>query len=353
MNVSPALKRGSIEIVVGAAMLLDLAWWGTHVVTVLGVGFFLWSYISYRRDAILNRRHSEDVRNRMSLAHVKGIENKYTCRPDYSTPEKRALVRSGLDRYFYYVRYERVQSLLEDFGADAESVLDVGCGFGRNTLFVAKNLKRPVIGLDLDELKLAWAVRDARKRDLDDKIAFVCADAARPPLRPRSFDCIVMTEVLEHLIAPAEGLAACRELLDDNGVLIITVPSRHNLAYSNNPLFLVEKMLSLVSDRLLPPYHDLHARFEYDRRNPEPEYGIHYNFSQQRLRHLVSEAGLRTIYWGSFETEIFPYLLIEHLSRGDTTLIKKYVAPIEAVVTRMPVIGKMGQHLVLVARKDD
>ncbi len=352
MNVFSGLKRGSIEIVAGVVLILDLVWWGAHIAAACAVGYFLWAYLSYRREAHLNHRHSGPIRERMTLAEVKAIENKYTRRDDYGTPEKRALVRSGLDRYFYYVRYERVQSLLNAFAPDAGRVLDMGCGFGRNTMYASERRRRIAIGLDLDELKLSWARNEAHRRDLDARTAFVCADAARPPLRPRSFDCIVMTEVLEHLIDPAKGLASCHELLEKAGILILTVPSRHNLAYSGNPFILLEKTLSLIDDRVLPPYHDLHARSEYNWRKPEPEYGMHHNFSLQRLRHLVHEAGFRTVSRGSFEVEIFPHLLVEHLSVGDVEMIRRWVSPIEDVVTRLPVIGNLGQHLVWVARKD-
>jgi SAM-dependent methyltransferase len=351
MSVSSVLKRCSIDIFAGAFLILDAVWWGTHVVAACAVGYFLWTYLSYRREAHLNHRHSEPIREQMTLAEVKAIENKYTRRDDYSTPEKRALVRSGLDRYFYYVRYERVQSLLNAFAPDAERVLDMGCGFGRNTAHVSEKLRKLAIGLDLDELKLSWACNEAHRREPDGRSAFVCADAARPPLRPRSFNCIVMTEVLEHLINPAEGLAACHELLEKAGVLIITVPSRHNLAYSTNPFIFLEKTLSLINNRVLPPYHNLHARSEYNWRRPEPEYGMHHNFSRQRLGHLVHEAGFRTIRWGSFEVEIFPYLLVEHLSGGDVEMIRRWVSPIEDIMTRLPVIGNMGQHLIWVGRK--
>lgn len=351
MRVSSVLKRCSMEIVAGAVLVLDVIWWGTHVAAACAIGYFLWAYYSYRREAYLNHRYSAPIREQMKLADVKAIENKYTRLDDYSTPEKRALVRSGLDRYFYYVRYERVQSLLKAFAPDAERVLDMGCGFGRNSAYVSENLRKVAVGLDLDELKLSWACNEAERRKSDGEIVFVCADAARPPLRPGSFNCIVMTEVLEHLIHPAEGLAACHELLEKSGILIVTVPSRHNLAYRTNPFIVLEKTLSLINDRVLPPYHDLHARSEYNWRKPEPEYGMHHNFSRQRLEHLVHEAGFRTVRWGSFEVEVFPYLLVEHLSAGDVELIRRWVSPIEDILTKLPVIGNMGQHLIWVGRK--
>ena len=353
MEVSERLRRSSGELVAVAILLLDLIWWRAFLPAALALAFLLWFFFRYRREAVLSYCHSEPVRCRMALADIRDIERKYTRRDDYNSPEKRALVRKGLDRYFYYVRYERVQALLDTFAADSKRVLDMGCGFGRNTLYVAENLKRPAVGLDLDDLKLAWAASEASRHGTIGNVGFVCADAALPPLRAGSFECIVMTEALEHLISPAQGLAACHELLLPGGILIITVPSRHNLAYSINPFIVLEKIVSLVDDRVLPPYHGLHARFEYDRHNPEPQYGMHYNFSGQRLEGLLSQAGFSTIRRESFEIEIFPYLAIEFLCQGDVQRMKRLVAPLEALVTRLPVIGRMGQHLVWVARKED
>jgi SAM-dependent methyltransferase len=353
MKISGRLIRGCGELVVGVVLVLDLVWWGTHILAACSLCLFLLSYACYRREAVLNFRHSEPVRARMTLRAVRTLEKKYSRNDDFDSPEKRALVRMGVDRYFYFVRYERAQALLDVFAADAQRVLDLGCGFGKNTLYVAERLNRDAVGLDLDELKLAWAKSEALRRNINRRMDFVCADGALPPLRPLSFDCIVIAEALEHLIHPNECLTACHELLRERGTLIITVPSRHNLAYSNNPFILLEKILSLWDDRVLPPYHNLHARFEYNLRKPEPDYGMHYNFSQQRLEHLLRDAGFLLIRRESFEVEVFPYLIIELLSRGELERIRKFVAPLEALLTRLPVIRSLGQHSVWVARKED
>ena len=66
----------------------------------------------------------------------KEIERVYTLREDFNTQEKRARSRPPLDRHFYYARYERVQKLLDRFARKATRVLDMGCGFGRNTLYI-------------------------------------------------------------------------------------------------------------------------------------------------------------------------------------------------------------------------
>jgi hypothetical protein len=68
---------------------------------------------------------------------------------------------------------------------------------------------------------------------------------------------------------------------------------------------------------------------------------------------LLQDAGFTAIRRESFEVEVFPYLVIELLFQGDLERIRKYLAPLEALLTRLPVIGSLGQHLVWVARKVD
>jgi SAM-dependent methyltransferase len=353
MQCSSHMRRAGIEIGLWAILLLDLLWWGTRVAAGLVIFVFLCSYLLYRLQAVLDYRHSAPIRDRMTLRKVKRIEESFSRLDAFSTPEKRALVREGLDRYFYYVRYEQVQTLLDLFINDSYRVLDMGCGFAKNTMYVADQLKRIAIGLDLDEVKLRWAAREAGRREIRDLTALVCSDASCPPFRPQCFDCIVMTEALEHLVNPVQGFAACHELLAQDGFLMITVPSSHNVAYSNNPFIFMEKVISLIDDRVLPRYHNLHAQWEYNRRKPEPEYAIHYKFSRQRLEQMLSETGFRMIHRGSFELEILPYLVVEFLSQGNVEQIRKHVAPLERLITRLPVICGLGQHLVYVAQKRD
>ena len=351
MKIQRRLKRRALEFSVGIIFLIDLLWWHTWGVFLASLAYFVGDYLWYRREAILNFRISEPIRTGMTLNDVKEIEKKYTIREDFNTFEKRAFIRSPLDRYFYYARYERVQALLDKYAHGTKPILDVGCGFGENTISIFQNLKRLTIGLELDSLKLKEACRRARKASLTKGIAFLTGDASNPPFRASSFDCILLTEVLEHLIDPCEALAACHYLLCDKGILVISTPSRHNLNYSLNPLLILEKVLSLVSDRVLPPYHNLHSQFEFNWRNPEPEYAMHYNFSWQELEVLLRKTGFQSIWRGSFEIEIILFLFIELLAQENLDRIKKYVAPIEAMMEKMPLIKEFGQHLLWCARK--
>jgi SAM-dependent methyltransferase len=351
MTISRRFKQSAFEFVLSVLLLLDLVWWQSRVISWACLIYFIGTYLWHRREAVLNFRYSERLRTEMTLNAIKDIERVYTRHEDFNTQEKRARSRPPLDRHFYYARYERVQKLLDRFARKATRVLDMGCGFGRNTVYIRQVLQRPAVGLDMDSLKLVEAWRAAQEKSLSGGIDFVCGDVAQPPFRPASFDCILLTEILEHLIEPAEGLAACRELLCDGGLLIVTTPSSHNLNYSNNPILILEKLLSLLPDRILPPYHNLHARYEYNWRNPEPQYGMHYQFSWQELEALLERAGFERIWRGTFELEIFPFLLAELFAQGDLECIRKAVAPLEDVLEKTPLIKDLGQHLLWVGRK--
>lgn len=160
-----------------------------------------------------------------------------------------------------------------------------------------------------------------------------------------------MTEVLEHLISPEMGLRACHALLHNGGLLILTPPGRHNSNYSNNPLIILEKLVSLFTDRVIPPYHNLHAEREFDRRKPELQYGIHFHFSLQQLDGLLRETGFETIQRGSFEFEIYPHLLVGFLSRGDAARIAAWLSPMESRLQKIFPMNRVGQHLLWVAHK--
>jgi len=287
----------------------------------------------------------------MTLADVRSIERDYSSREDFNSFEKHAQVRDPLDQYFYFGKYRRVRDLLLSYGSHDGLWLDLGCGFGEDTFYILQHLSQRVIGLELDEIKLSKAVKKLQGHHYFPPVAFLVGDAGHAPFQAQKFDTILMTEVLEHLIHPEEGIKSCHFLLREGGILILSTPSLHNLDYSLNPFRVLEKVTSLLSDRVLPPYHGLHAQFEYNWKSPEPYYGIHHHFSQKGLRKIVTRNKFRILWEGSFEIEILPYLYMELFSKGDVGKIKELVQPIERLLERIPLINHFGQHLLVVAQK--
>jgi SAM-dependent methyltransferase len=351
MDLSSRLLKSIAELFCLVLVVFDLLLFKIGILAGVSLAYLVYDFVRYRREAVLNFRDSRVLKEKMTLGDIRSIEKKYSLRDDFNSFEKHGSARTPLDRYFYFAKYERVRELLLPYRSKKGLWLDLGCGFGEDTVFIAGQVARRTIGLELDEIKLFQARKRFQKRDPSPQASFCAGDAIQAPFRSGTFDGILMTEVLEHLIDPEQGIKSCQSLLKEGGILIVSTPSLHNLGYSLNPLILLEKSVSILHEGVLPPHPGLHARFEYDRKKPESEYGIHYHFSQKGLRRMVTQNQFRILWEGTFEIEVFPYLLIELVLKGDVDRIGKIVRPIERVLERIPLINRFGQHLLLVAQK--
>jgi 2-polyprenyl-3-methyl-5-hydroxy-6-metoxy-1,4-benzoquinol methylase len=137
-----------------------------------------------------------------------------------------------------------------------KSLLEVGCGTG-DDLEWARQRGWNVRGLELNES----AVESARSRGLDAQ----CSTFEDANLSANSFDCIIMSQVLEHLYSPSTALLRCRDLLRPGGLLLVAVP----------------KFDSWTRHALGNYWHNL-------------QFPIHlHHFNQPVLERMVREAGFR------------------------------------------------------------
>lgn len=100
------------------------------------------------------------------------------------------------------------------FANDAEKILDVGCGWGRE-LIRLKN----AVGVDIC-LPFLRTARNYVKNDV------VLADAHYLPFRKNSFDFVIMSEVIEHTTDPAKVLSEVKRVLKFKGKLLVQTPNR-------------------------------------------------------------------------------------------------------------------------------
>jgi 2-polyprenyl-3-methyl-5-hydroxy-6-metoxy-1,4-benzoquinol methylase len=103
--------------------------------------------------------------------------------------------------------------------AAPESVLDVGCGEGVLTERWAASLgDRPVVGIDLDDPKLAgeWATRQRPN------LSFQVNPASDLPFEDGSFDLAAAIEVLEHVPDPERTVAEMARVAKRH--LLVSVP---------------------------------------------------------------------------------------------------------------------------------
>src|SRR5664280_978457 len=96
-----------------------------------------------------------------------------------------------------------------------KSLREIGCGTGAD-LDWARQRGWDVHGLELSQS----AVEIARKQGLDVQ----CSTFENANLSADSFDCITMSQVLEHLYSPRLALERCHQLLRPGGLILLAVP---------------------------------------------------------------------------------------------------------------------------------
>jgi SAM-dependent methyltransferase len=146
-------------------------------------------------------------------------------------------------------------------------IADLGCG---NCWWNTSQL--PVTGVDINEKMLQWAKRNQRVREYR-----VAADLSRTGLPDSTYDLVVMSETLEHLLPLREVLAEVRRILKPEGTFLITVPYDFFLS----PFFIL---------------FNVHCFFQgYFRGSRYHKFRCgHINhFNKRRLRRLLAESGFR------------------------------------------------------------
>jgi tocopherol O-methyltransferase len=78
-------------------------------------------------------------------------------------------------------------------------VLDVGCGMGGTSIYLAKSLGCQVTGLTLSPVQRAWASLASRLRGVGRQTQFLCQDAESFDELSHAFDIVWSVECTEHL----------------------------------------------------------------------------------------------------------------------------------------------------------
>jgi SAM-dependent methyltransferase len=131
-----------------------------------------------------------------------------------SSSEQEFPIPSVPQRYFNDPYSFQYVSAIRRFVGDAQRVLVIGDGGGRD-YYSMKLLGKQAIVMDI-----------APQSILPD---MVIADANAPlPFGPRSFDAVVMAEVVEHLPQDYDALRRIRDIVRDDGCLVLTVPYYHD-----------------------------------------------------------------------------------------------------------------------------
>lgn len=91
------------------------------------------------------------------------------------------------------------------------TILDLGCGNGRNSLYIAKS-KRHVVGLDFSPRLLKIARNKLEWQGVLNRASFVIADVTSLPLNDISVDAAIYIATLHHLPTPEDRLESLKEV---------------------------------------------------------------------------------------------------------------------------------------------
>lgn len=194
-------------------------------------------------------------------------------------------------------------------------VLDVGCGNGVISKAIAA-LGYRVTAIDVSE-KTIEAARIANAHPL---LEYKVMNAAELRNEPQRFSAIICSEVLEHLGHPEALLHSIREMLDDDGILLVTVPN------GNGPreMFVTRpvQFLQQKNNILTRSVRMLKAALGYTGKTAQSSADdlLHLQFFSLRALHrLAAHTGFHIdkISPSNFIEQVFPYSI---LSRKSSTL---------------------------------
>jgi SAM-dependent methyltransferase len=223
-----------------------------------------------------------------------------------------------------------------------DRLLDLGCGGGRHA-FEAAKLGARVVAADLDLGELAdvraitASMAEAGQLPKGSGIAAAGANALALPFPDDTFDRIIASEVMEHIVDDARAATELARVLRPGGTIAVTVPS-----------WLPEQICWRLSD-------DYHA--------PHVPGGHVRIYSRGGLAKVLRRAGLRP--WGSHRTHALhsPYWWLKcavGVEKADNRLVEAYHRLLVRDIIKAPVYTRvperllapvLGKSLVVYARK--
>ena len=155
------------------------------------------------------------------------------------------------------------------------SILDVGCGKG----WIAKEFLqkgKTVVSLDISTTNPAIV----NKLYSSPKHFAVAADSFHLPFSNNSFDCVVASEIIEHVFDPAEFVKELFRVVKKDGSLVITTPYKEKIIY----------YLCIHCNQKTPAHSHIHS------------------FDENKLKSLYLEQDLESFKYETFGNKVLLFL---------------------------------------------
>jgi ubiquinone/menaquinone biosynthesis C-methylase UbiE len=311
----------------------------------------LWTLVHGRYRAN-GRRQTADERERLRSANADAFSRHYNERVPTITEEFE--LWGPFHQHRHEMRYDLVADAVREHLPRRGRVLDVGCG----SALVAERLAdvdATYVGLDFPDHHIRFAKSSMRERRAL-RTEWVRGDGEALPFPPASFDVVVMTEVIEHLLRPERAVWEVSRVLKPGGVYVMTtnnaseVPLRSPLSHG---FAWLEKAIGATHPQLisLRPWvwpEPVHPSLLPD--GAPPVYLPHTHHIYGETRDLFAAAGLDTFAWSTFEFPPPQAATTAWLERRGARG-RQAVDVVEAVARRTPLVRRLGCHLFMLARR--
>ncbi|HLZ89586.1 MAG TPA: class I SAM-dependent methyltransferase [Puia sp.] len=122
--------------------------------------------------------------------------------------------------------HKNVLSVLKKEELKGLRVLEIGCGIGDFSIYLAKNFDVQVTGTDFSPMAIEIA---QKKQSIHaGRVDFRVADAQDLPFEDASFDLIISCECIEHVPNPQKMIDEMHRVLKDKGRFVLTTENYSN-----------------------------------------------------------------------------------------------------------------------------
>ena len=116
------------------------------------------------------------------------------------------------------------------------SILDVGCGIGGSTLYLAEKFNATATGITLSPVQTTRAKERSESANLSQRTNFIVADALEMPFADESYDLVWSLESGEHMPNKQKFLQECYRVLKPGGTIIMATWCHRPVDSSNGQL---------------------------------------------------------------------------------------------------------------------